>query len=248
MINLKDKLTLVTGASRGIGHTIAHEFAKQGAKVVGTATTSQGAEKITAGFNDAGLSGIGLVLDVTNTDSINAMLADMKQQLGMPEILINNAGITRDNIMMRMKPEEWEQVIDTNLNAIFRLSKACLRDMIKARWGRIINISSIVGCIGNAGQANYAAAKAGIIGFSKSLAKEVASRNVTVNVVAPGFFDTDMTSVLSEAQREALLAQIPAGCLGETQDIAASVAFLASDAAKYITGQTLHVNGGMFMN
>ena len=241
------KVALVTGASRGIGQAIAQQLAAQGYKVVGTATTESGAERITAAFAEKGLDGCGCCLNVTDADSIAATLAFVKDTYGVPSVLINNAGITRDNLLMRMKDDEWEQVMETNLSSVFRLSKACMRGMMKARWGRIINIGSVVGQMGNPGQSNYVAAKAGVEGFSRALAKEIAGRGVTVNTVAPGFIDTDMTKALPEAQRESLTQAIPAGRLGSPEDIAAAVLFLASDAASYITGETLHVNGGMYM-
>jgi 3-oxoacyl-[acyl-carrier protein] reductase len=244
---LANKIALVTGASRGIGQAIAFELAKQGAIVAGTATTQAGAEKISAQFKEAQLSGQGFVLNVTDQAAIETVLAAIKTQYGAPTILVNNAGITRDNLMLRMKDEEWNEVINTNLTAIFHLTKRCIKDMLKARSGRIINISSLVGATGNPGQVNYSAAKAGLIGFSKSLAQEVASRDITVNVVAPGFIETDMTHVLSADQKAALLTKIPSNRLGQPADIANAVVFLASPQANYITGQTLHVNGGMYM-
>lgn len=242
---LSGQVALVTGASRGIGAAIAEALASAGATVVGTATSEGGAEGITAALGEKGR---GLVLDIASNDSVLAAIKDIQGQEGAPTIVVNNAGITRDNLLMRMKAEEWDDVLSTNLSGAFRVSKAVLRGMMKARHGRIINIASVIGVTGNAGQANYAAAKAGMIGFSKSLAKEIGSRNITVNVVAPGFIDTDMTRVLPEDQRAALLGQIPLGRLGEAQDIAAAVTFLASDAGGYITGETLHVNGGMLMD
>jgi 3-oxoacyl-[acyl-carrier protein] reductase len=244
---LEGQLALVTGASRGIGRAIALALAKQGATVVGTATTTQGAQGIEAALRDAGGKGRGIVLDVTDAASVDAAIADIEAREGTPTILVNNAGITRDGLLLRMKAEDWQAIIDTNLSSVFRLSKACLRGMMKQRRGRIINIASVVGVIGNAGQANYAAAKAGIIGFSKSMAREVGSRGITVNVVAPGFIDTDMTRALSEEQRTALLGPIALGRLGTVEDVAAAVIFLASPGAAYITGETLHVNGGMYM-
>jgi 3-oxoacyl-[acyl-carrier protein] reductase len=244
---LDGQLALVTGASRGIGRAIAVALAKQGATVIGTATSSQGAEGIEAGLREAGGKGRGIVLNVTDAASVDAAIADIEAHEGTPAILVNNAGITRDGLLLRMKAEDWQAIIDTNLSSVFRLSKACLRGMMKQRKGRIINIASVVGLIGNAGQANYAAAKAGIIGFSKSLAREVGSRGITVNVVAPGFIDTDMTRALSEEQRTALLGPIALGRLGTVEDVAAAVVFLASPGAAYITGETLHVNGGMYM-
>lgn len=246
-MSLAGKIALVTGASRGIGRAIALELARRGATVVGTATTAAGAEGITAYLAEAGNSGRGYVLDVGVPASIEAALAAITAEVGVPLILVNNAGITRDNLMLRMKEEEWEGVINTNLNSIFRMSKACLKGMTKERWGRIISISSVVGSSGNAGQANYAAAKAGLEGFSRALAREIGSRNITVNAVAPGFIATDMTHDLPEEQKDKLLASIPAGRLGQPEEIAAAVGFLASAEASYITGVTLHVNGGMYM-
>lgn len=241
------KIALVTGASRGIGHAIALALGKEGAIVVGTATSEDGANKITQAFEKAGIQGAGMVLNVAQPESIEAALATMKDQFGMPAILVNNAAVTQDNLLLRMKDEEWDTVIETNLNSIFRMTKACVRDMLKARWGRVISISSVVGSTGNPGQVNYAAAKAGLIGFTKALAQEVGSRNITVNAVAPGFIDTDMTRNLPEEQRNLLLSRIPLQRLGQAEEIAAAVVFLASEAAGYITGQTLHVNGGMYM-
>jgi len=245
---LKGQIALVTGASRGIGQAIALELGRQGALVIGTATSNDGAEKIGQILKDNNLSGRGIVLDVNSTDSIAAALSELEKSGATPTILVNNAGITRDNLLLRMTEEEWDAILDTNLKSVYRMSKACLRAMTKARWGRIISISSVVGAMGNAGQVNYAAAKAGLIGFTKALAREVGSRNITVNAVAPGFIDTDMTRALPDAQREALLKQIPLGRLGRAEEIAQAVAFLASPQAGYITGTTLHVNGGMYMN
>nr|WP_246874633.1 3-oxoacyl-ACP reductase FabG [Gallibacterium anatis] len=239
------KIALVTGASRGIGRAIAEELVSKGFTVIGTATSEKGAGAIS---DYLGENGKGLVLNVTSLESINALLEQIKQQFGDIDVLVNNAGITRDNLMMRMKEEDWDIILQTNLSSVFHLSKAVLRSMMKKRFGRIISIGSVVGSMGNPGQANYCAAKAGIIGFSKALAKEVASRGITVNVVAPGFIATDMTDALTEEQKAATLAQVPAGRLGEPKDIAKAVAFLASDDAAYITGETLHVNGGMYMN
>jgi 3-oxoacyl-[acyl-carrier protein] reductase len=241
------RTALVTGASRGIGRAIADALAARGAIVVGTATSADGAAAITENFARNGCEGRGAVLDVSDEVSIDALLEDVNAREGAPLIVVNNAGITRDNLLMRMKSDDWEAVIVTNLTGVFRLCRACLRGMMKARHGRIINIGSVVGLTGNPGQANYAAAKAGIIGFTKSLAREVASRNITVNTIAPGFIDTDMTRALDAAQVEALRGQIPAGRLGTVEDIAAGAIFLASDAASYITGETLNINGGMYM-
>lgn len=247
-MSLENNVALVTGASRGIGQAIAIKLGKQGAKVVGTATTDKGAEAIQSVFAEQGVEGIGLNLNVTDDASIDAVMSTIKEQFGTPTILVNNAGITRDNLLMRMKTEEWDAVLNTNLSSVFRLSKACLRGMMKARHGRIVNIASVVGSTGNPGQANYCAAKAGMIGFTKSLAREVGSRGITVNAVAPGFIDTDMTRELPEAQRETLIQQVPLGSLGKAEDIANAVCFLASGQANYITGETLHVNGGMHMS
>jgi len=237
----------VTGATRGIGRAIALALARAGANVVGTATTDAGAASITQCFQEAKLRGEGLRLDVTDAAAIDAAITAVTQRLGDIAILVNNAGVTRDNLLVRMKDEEWDTLMDTNLKAVYRLSKAVLRGMMKARHGRIINIGSVVGTSGNAGQTNYAAAKAALIGFTKSLAQEVGSRNITVNCVAPGFIDTDMTRALGEAQREKLVERIPLGRLGSPDDIAHAVVFLASNEAGYITGATLHVNGGMYM-
>jgi 3-oxoacyl-[acyl-carrier protein] reductase len=242
---LQGKIALVTGATRGIGAAIAESLADAGARVIGTATTNNGAETISTTLGDRGR---GLVMDIADIESVDAAMADIQANEGAPVIVVNNAGITRDNLLMRMNAEQWDDVISTNLSGVYRVCKASLRGMMKARYGRIVNIASVIGLMGNAGQANYAAAKAGIIGFSKSLAREVGSRNITVNVVAPGFIDTDMTRVLAEAQRDSMLTQIPLGRLGEAQDIAASVAFLVSAGGDYITGETLHVNGGMLMD
>lgn len=245
--SLKDEVALVTGASRGIGQTIALALGELGATVVGTATSEKGAEAISKYLSDNNIKGQGLVLNVTDQASIDQVINDMTEAFGSPSILVNNAGITRDNLLMRMKQEEWDDIINTNLTSVFRLSKACLKTMSKARKGRIISISSVVGVSGNAGQTNYAAAKAGLIGFTKSLAREAGVRGITVNAVAPGFIDTDMTRALSDAQKEALLGGIPLKRLGQPEEIAAAVAFLASPGAAYITGETLHVNGGMYM-
>ena len=242
---LAGEIALVTGASRGIGAAIADELAGQGATVIGTATTESGAQAI--GERLAPLGGHGRMLDVTDGASIEALVDSIGKEFGAVGILVNNAGITRDNLLMRMKDEDWQAILDTNLSSVYRTSKAVMRGMMKARRGRIVNIASVIGVTGNAGQANYAAAKAGIIAFSKSLAKEIGSRGVTVNVVAPGFIDTDMTRVLPEESRQALVGQIALGRLGEPADIARAVAFLAGPGASYITGETLHVNGGMYM-
>ncbi|OUR82786.1 3-oxoacyl-ACP reductase [Cycloclasticus sp. 46_120_T64] len=238
-------IALVTGASRGIGKAIAQQLVNDGFYVVGTATSENGAQAISAYLAD---SGKGMVLNVTNAESIVTLIKDIADTVGTPTVLVNNAGITRDNLMLRMKDAEWDDIITTNLSSVFRVSKACLRGMMKNKSGRIVNIASVVGVTGNAGQANYAAAKAGIIGFSKSLAKEVGSRNITVNTVAPGFIDTDMTKALSDDQKSALLQGVPLARLGDADEIAHAVAFLCSDKAAYITGETLHVNGGMYMS
>lgn len=244
---LAGRLALVTGASRGIGRAIATDLGRLGATVLGTATTQAGAQGITDYLAAQSIKGRGLVLDVARQDSCEEVLATLESTQEMPSILVNNAGITRDNLLLRMKPEEWQQVLDTNLTGAFRLAKGALRGMLKARWGRVINIASVVGLIGNPGQANYAAAKAGLIGFTRAMAREVASRGVTVNVVAPGFIETDMTEALNEEQRTALAAQIPLGRLGSPRDVAAAVAFLAGPGAEWITGETINVNGGMYM-
>jgi 3-oxoacyl-[acyl-carrier protein] reductase len=248
MRKLENEIALVTGASRGIGKAIAVELGAQGATIVGTATSQNGAESISSYLRDGGIEGRGMVLDVTEPESVAELVKAVEREFGAPSILVNNAGITRDNLLMRMKDEEWDAIIDTNLSSVFRVSKACLRGMMKARKGRIISITSVVGAAGNPGQTNYAAAKAGITGFSKALAREVGSRGITVNSVAPGFIDTDMTRALPDDQREALLGQIPLNRLGKTEEIAKAVAFLASPEAAYITGETLHVNGGMYMS
>lgn len=245
MSDLKGQVALVTGASRGIGAAIAASLAAAGATVIGTATSDGGAEQISGTL---GTSGRGAVLDVSSDDSVQALIADIQANEGPPTIVVNNAGITKDNLLIRMKAEEWDSVLSTNLSGVFRVCKATIRGMMKAKGGRIINIASVIGVMGNPGQANYAAAKAGIIGFSKSLAREVGSRNITVNIVAPGFIDTDMTRVLADEQRAAMLGQVPLGRLGAAEDIANAVTFLASDAAAYVTGETLHVNGGMLMD
>lgn len=247
MTNLQGKTVLVTGASRGIGKAIALNLAKKGAYVIGTATTAQGAEAISMLFTQENLSGEGMALDVTSREGVEDLMTLLSDQDKLPSILVNNAGITADNLLLRMDDEEWYKVIETNLNAIFRLSKACLKPMFRARWGRIISIGSVVGASGNSGQVNYTAAKAGVVGFTKSLAQEIGSRGITVNVVAPGFIDTDMTSALPDMVKEEMLKRIPLRRLGSVEDIAEVVAFLASDSANYITGETIHVNGGMYM-
>ncbi|AKG71081.1 MULTISPECIES: 3-oxoacyl-ACP reductase FabG [Serratia] len=243
-MSFEGKIVLVTGASRGIGRAIAELFVARGAKVIGTATSESGAEAISSYLGE---NGKGYMLNVVDAQSIDNVLTSIRAEFGEIDILVNNAGITRDNLLMRMKDEEWQDILDTNLTSVFRLSKAVMRAMMKKRFGRIISIGSVVGTMGNAGQANYAAAKAGLIGFSKSLAREIASRGITVNVVAPGFIETDMTRALTEDQRAGILTQVPASRLGEAKEIASAVAFLASDEASYITGETLHVNGGMYM-
>ena len=244
MANLNGSIALVTGASRGIGKAIAERLVADGATVIGTATSENGAKAISDYLQG---SGEGKVLNVADPDSMQALLADISQKHGAVDILVNNAGITRDNLLMRMKDDEWQSIMDTNLTSIFKMSKAVLRGMMKKRKGRIINIGSVVGSTGNAGQANYAAAKAGVIGFSMSMAREVASRGITVNVVSPGFIDTDMTKALTADQKESIFKDIPANRLGDPKEIAATVGFLASDDAAYITGETIHVNGGMYM-
>ncbi|WP_455375262.1 3-oxoacyl-ACP reductase FabG [Kaarinaea lacus] len=246
-MSLEGEIALITGASRGIGKAVALQLGKDGATVIGTATSDSGAENISAYLKENGIPGMGMVLNVTDQASVDSVIETITSEFGAPTILVNNAGITRDNLLMRMKQEEWDEIIDTNLTSVFRLSKACMRAMTKARKGRIISISSVVGAAGNAGQTNYAAAKAGLLGFTKSLARELGARGVTVNAVAPGFIDTDMTKALPDAQREALLSGIPLNRLGQPEEIAAAVAFLASPGAAYITGETLHVNGGMYM-
>lgn len=247
-MSFENEIALVTGASRGIGKAIAEALGRRGATVIGTATTEAGARAIGESLQAAGIKGAGKVLDVTDADSIAALIKDVTADYGAPGILVNNAGITRDNLLMRMKDDEWDEVITTNLTAAFRMSRACLKGMMKAKHGRIIMISSVIGATGNPGQANYAATKAGVIGFAKSLAREIGSRGITVNAVAPGFIDTDMTRALPDEQRNALLGQIPLGRLGDVSDIANTVAFLASSDAGYITGETIHVNGGMYMH
>lgn len=245
--SLKDKVTLVTGASRGIGAAISDTFGADGAIVIGTATSESGAEKISARFAEKGIKGEGMMLNVTDADSVADVLKAIQEKYSAPQILVNNAGITKDNLLMRMSEEEWFDVINTNLSAIYRLSKGCLRGMMKARWGRIINISSVVGAMGNAGQSNYAATKAGVAGFARALAKEVGSRNITVNTVSPGFIETDMTDALPDEQKDLMLSAVPLGRLGQPDEIAQVVKFLASDAATYVTGENIHVNGGMYM-
>jgi 3-oxoacyl-[acyl-carrier protein] reductase len=242
------KIALVTGASRGIGAAIALKLARQGTTVIGTATSAQGAAAISTALTSAGLHGSGVAMNVNDAAQIDQVLEHIASEFGDVAILVNNAAITRDNLLLRMKEEEWDDILSTNLKSVYRLSKQVLRSMMKARFGRIINITSVVGATGNAGQVNYAAAKAGVVGFSKSLAREVGSRNITVNCIAPGFIDTDMTRTLPDAQRSAMIGQIPLGRLGTPDDVAAAVAFLATPEASYITGCTLHVNGGMYMN
>ncbi len=244
---LQNEVALVTGASRGIGHAIALALGGAGARVIGTATTAEGATRLAATLASHGCNGRGAVLDAGSSASIDALMAELEAADELPTILVNNAAITRDTLLLRMKPEDWDQVLAANLTAVFRLSKACVRRMMKERRGRIVNLTSIVAVTGNAGQVNYAAAKAGLLGFTKSLAQELASRGITVNAVAPGFIDTDMTRALNEAQRAALLGRIPLGRLGTPEDVAAAVLFLVSPAGGYITGETLHVNGGMYM-
>ncbi len=248
MFSLDNEVALVTGASRGIGRAIALALGAAGARVVGTATSGKGAELIGAYLAEAGIDGAGLRLDVTDADSVQETVKAVTERFGTPSVLVNNAGITRDNLLMRMKDDEWDSIIDTNLSSVYRMSKAVLRGMMKARHGRIVNIASVVGLMGNSGQTNYAAAKAGVMGMTRSLAREVGSRGVTVNTVAPGFIATDMTNELPGAQREALLAQTPLGRLGAPEDIAAAVVYLASPAGAFITGETLNVNGGLHMS
>ncbi len=247
MFDLSNKICLVTGATRGIGQAIAAQLGAQGATVIGTATSQSGADRISESLASANVAGEGLVLNVSEGESVDSTLKVINEKYGAIGVLVNNAGITRDNLTMRMKEDEWDDIMSTNLKSVYRLSKGVLRGMMKARSGRIINITSVVGVSGNAGQANYAAAKAGVIGFTKSLAQEIASRGVTVNAVAPGFINTDMTKALTEEQVSKMTANIPASRLGEPDDIAASVVFLASDESAYVTGTTLHVNGGMYM-
>ena len=248
MLAIDGKIALVTGATRGIGKAIALQLASQGAIVIGTATSESGAQAITAALTEVGNAGTGMILNVSDPDSVADTLKAIVEAYGAPAILVNNAGITRDNLLMRMKSDEWDDVVNTNMSSIFRMSKGCLRGMTKARWGRVINISSVVGSMGNMGQANYAAAKAGVEGFSRAMAREVASRNVTVNCIAPGFTATDMTDALGDEQKDTLRKQIPLQRLGTPEDIAQLVGFLASDAGAYITGETIHVNGGMYMS
>ena len=248
MYSLKDKIALVTGASRGIGQAIADLLAARGAYVIGTATTEAGANAITARFEKHGLEGQGMMVDVTDLDAVETLMTTLEAENRLPSILVNNAGVTADNLLLRMDEDEWSKVIDTNLTAVFRLTKACLKPMFRARYGRIINVGSVVGSSGNSGQTNYTAAKAGIIGLSKSLAQEMGSRGITVNVVAPGFIQTDMTNDLPDMVKEEMLKRIPQKRMGTTAEVAEAVAFLASDAAAYITGETLHVNGGLYMN
>lgn len=242
----EQKTALVTGASRGIGKAIAAALAEAGFLVVGTATTDAGAQRISEYLAEIGNGGGGVAMNIADDESVATALKEINEQYGAPTVLVNNAGITRDNIMLRMKMDEWNDVINTNLNGIYRVSKGCLKGMTKARWGRIINISSVVGSMGNAGQANYAAAKSGVEGFSRALAREIGSRNITVNAVAPGFIQTDMTDQLNEQQRESMLTQIPLGRLGQPEEVASAVAWLAGEGAGYVTGTTIHVNGGMF--
>ena len=248
MMSDEAKVALVTGASRGIGKAIAHSLAADGLTVIGTATSDAGADAISSYLKEVGNAGCGMKLDVADQDSVFAVLKAIGERYAAPLILVNNAGITRDNLLMRMKEDEWNDVVDTNLGALYRVSKGCLRGMTKARWGRIVNITSVVGSMGNIGQSNYAATKAGAEGFSRALARELGSRSVTVNCIAPGFIDTDMTRELTEDQRELMLQQIPLGRLGAPEEIAALVSFLCSDAAAYITGETVHINGGMHMS
>ena len=244
-VSIENQIALVTGASRGIGAAIADTLAEAGAYVIGTATSEAGAQAISERL---GAQGCGKVLDVSNAESIENLMSELKEEDKLPTILVNNAGIAKDNLLMRLKDDEWDMVLDTNLKSVYRLSKACIRPMMKAKGGRIITIGSVIGSMGNAGQGAYAAAKAGLIGFSKSLAKEIGSRGITVNVIAPGFIQTDMTKDMNEEAKQALIKDVPLGTLGEAQDIANAVLFLASDMGKYITGETLHINGGMLMN
>lgn len=247
-MSIEGKVALVTGATRGIGKTVAEELGRQGAVVVGTATSEAGASAISEYLAAANIAGAGMVLNVADAESVDSVIKQVQEQFGAVAVLVNNAGITRDNIMLRMKDDEWDGVLETNLTSVYRVAKGCLRGMTKARWGRIINISSVVASMGNAGQANYAAAKAGMEGFSRALAQEIASRNITVNCVAPGFIDTDMTSGLPEEHKAALTSRIPMSRLGQPEEIAAVVGFLASQGGGYVTGETIHVNGGMYMS
>lgn len=248
MSSLSEKTALVTGASRGIGKAVALSLAKKGAYVIGSATSENGAKAISEYFQENNLDGEGVVLDVTSKESIENLLSKLSDEQKQPNILVNNAGITNDNLLLRMEDDEWERVIETNLSSVYRMSKACLKTMFRARWGRIISIGSVVGSSGNSGQANYTAAKAGLVGFSKSLAQEIGSRGITVNVVSPGFIDTDMTAALPDMVKEEMLKRIPMKKLGQVEDIAEIVSFLASDYGNYITGETIHVNGGMYMS
>lgn len=247
MTDLQGKIALVTGATRGIGHAIAEKLSRRGAYVVGTATTEKGAQSISAAFETSQCKGEGIVLDVTNQSQVDALIDHLTKRELTPSILVNNAGITADNLLLRMDDEEWYRVIETNLNSAFRLTRACLKPMFRARYGRIVNITSVVAFSGNSGQGNYTAAKAGLVGFSKSLAQEMASRNITVNLVAPGFIETDMTASLPDLVKEEMMKRIPMKRLGKPEDIASAVAFLVSNEANYITGETIHVNGGMYM-
>jgi len=247
MFTLQGNIALVTGASRGIGRSIALSMGQQGASIVGTSTSELGAQGVTAWLGDAGIEGEGIVLDVTNGERVVNVVQQIEEKFGPISVLVNNAGITKDNLLLRMKEEEWDDILDTNLSSAFRVTKACLRGMTRARRGRIINVTSIVGATGNPGQTNYAASKAGLVGFTKSLASEVASRGITVNAIAPGFIETDMTASLEQSQREVLASAIPLGRLGIGEDVAAAAVFLASSEASYITGQVIHVNGGLYM-
>ena len=248
MLDLQGQIALVTGASRGIGRSIALSMGRQGASIVGTSTSELGARGVTAALSDAGIEGRGVVLDVTHGESVFNVVNQIEENFGPISILVNNAGITRDNLLLRMKDEEWNDILETNLSSVFRVTKACLRGMVRARRGRVITVTSIVGATGNPGQTNYAAAKAGLVGFTKSLASEVASRGITVNGIAPGFIETDMTSSLEQSRRDALVTAIPLGRLGVGEDVAAAAVFLASPEASYITGQVIHVNGGLYMS
>ena len=248
MLDLQGQIALVTGASRGIGRSIALSMGRQGASIVGTSTSELGARGVTAALSDAGIEGRGTVLDVTHGESVFSVVKQIEENFGPISILVNNAGITRDNLLLRMKDEEWDDILETNLSSVFRVTKACLRGMVRARRGRVITVTSIVGATGNPGQTNYAAAKAGLVGFTKSLASEVASRGITVNGIAPGFIETDMTSSLEQSRRDALVTAIPLGRLGVGEDVAAAAVFLASREASYITGQVIHVNGGLYMS